>query len=608
MAIGADSSVSLQSPRPRSDICLMNRFILIDHSLKDLGGHYYTYASCVLPAAQRAGFSCVLATHQDFRDFDALPRSWHVHAIFRRKSYSQRTPDVSESGRLLHEWWGRVRHAWRTRKRLHAATGFAEDCAALFERVRLQAGDHVFIATASELDLEGLGLFLQSRADCRGVNWHLQFHLGIFRGRDPDYSAQRADTETMRQVFQGALDALTEHRVRLYCTTEQLSAQYARLGVAEFRTLPYPVHPLFRENHALRPAHEPARIACLGHSRREKGYRELPVIVRSLWNDYLRTGRAQLLLQTRRLDLRRRLDAVVAELGGNSATPAIAYAEFPLELEQYAALVRSADVGMFLYDSARYYARCSGVLLEMLSAGVPVIVPAGCWLAEQISEENQGYLEGLAAGAGAVHCIGAEEPAAPGPRPGRLGRNAPRHDASRISFTDTPSFSEVNLPADGASLLLRFRWLSPESCGTYARIDLEQFNSRGTRLSCFASIAGPRPHQEQVHVMFHLNSGATRARLRWSNAWDTGPISLARLEYVALVGEQRPAGAVGLTAADLGQTAELLHDILQHIEHYRRAAAQFATRCAQHHNADQVIAQLTATAHYDVHAAHGNPT
>ena len=40
--------------------------------------------------------------------------------------------------------------------------------------------------------------------------------------------------------------------------------------------------------------------------------------------------------------------------------------------------------GLFLYDPDRYVARCSGVLLEMLARGVPVIVPDKCWLADQL--------------------------------------------------------------------------------------------------------------------------------------------------------------------------------------------------------------------------------
>ena len=49
----------------------------------------------------------------------------------------------------------------------------------------------------------------------------------------------------------------------------------------------------------------------------------------------------------------------------------------PLSPEDYIDYIRQAGVGLFLYDSRRYFARCSGVLVEMLASGVPVIVPAG---------------------------------------------------------------------------------------------------------------------------------------------------------------------------------------------------------------------------------------
>jgi glycosyltransferase involved in cell wall biosynthesis len=55
-----------------------------------------------------------------------------------------------------------------------------------------------------------------------------------------------------------------------------------------------------------------------------------------------------------------------------------------LDTETYHRWLSMADVGLFLYEPARYVARCSGVLLEMLARGIPVIVPDDCWLAHQV--------------------------------------------------------------------------------------------------------------------------------------------------------------------------------------------------------------------------------
>jgi glycosyltransferase involved in cell wall biosynthesis len=551
--------------------------------MRDLGGHYYTYASCVLPAAERAGFQPVLAMHREFRDLAALPPSWQSHPVFRNKSYSQRYVEAGSTNGTLGGWWSRTRSKWHARERTRLAESFAEDCETLLSKVPLEPGDHVFFASASEIDLEGLAMFLEKApAKYHQVHWHLQIHLGIFEGRDPDYADQRARREFMRQIFLHALDRIRDHRIHLYCTTRELTAQYEYLDVSPFHTLPYPVHPLFLLPSAPKTSSDSVRIACLGHSRREKGYRELPIVVRKLWNDYLSKGRAQLVMQTRRRDLRRALDSTVSDLGTHSATPPVVYAPFPLDLERYAELVRSSDIGLLLYDSTRYYARCSGVLLEMLSAGVPVIVPGGCWLSEQIHDENQRHLRDIAASGTPLKQISREA--------FTWQSEAPKHGVA-FSFTDAGASCEFDLAAGARSLLLGFRWLEPTTHGTYAQLDLEQFDAQGALLTNFAAIVGPGSDPSAVYSLFHLHENARRARLKWRNAWDEGPITVDSIEC-RLYAEHYPAGSVGLTAANMDQSGELLGDVLLHMDHYRRRSAAFAGRCAEYFNADQIVAQL----------------
>jgi len=564
---------------------MIRKFVLIDHSMRDLGGHYYTYASCVLPAAERAGLQPVLAMHRHFSDLAALPPSWQSHAVFRNKSYSQRYVDTSSSHGAIGVWWARTRSKWRARERQRLAESFAEDCATLFGKIQLSAGDHVFFASASEIDLDGLAMFLRrAPAEYRRIHWHLQFHLGIFEGRDPDYAEQRPRREFMREIFRHALARAPEHHINLYCTTRELSAQYECLDVAPFHTLPYPVHPLFLLPTAPKSSSDSVRIACLGHSRREKGYRELPIVVRKLWNDYLSKGRAQLVMQTRRRDLRRALDATVSDLGAHSATPPVVYAPFPLDLERYAELVRSSDVGLLLYDSTRYYSRCSGVLLEMLSAGVPVIVPGGCWLSEQIHDENQRHLRDIAAHGTPLKEISTSS---------MTWQPGSETNDTALSFTNVASSCEFDLVTDARSLLLSLQWLKPSARGTYAHVELEQLDAQGKHVTTFAAIIGPGSDPSAVYSLFHLHESARRARLKWRNAWDDGVITVNSVEC-RLYGEHYPAGSVGLTAANMDQSGELLGDVLLHMDHYRKRSSTFAARCAEYFNADQIVARLLA--------------
>ncbi|GFE84017.1 hypothetical protein GCM10011487_60170 [Steroidobacter agaridevorans] len=564
---------------------MTSKFILVDHSMRDLGGHYYTYASCVLPAAERAGLQPVLAMHREFRDLAALPPSWQSHAIFRNKSYSQRYIETGAGNGAFGGWWSRTRNKWRARERQRIAASFAEDCATLWRKVALEEGDHVFFASASEIDLEGLTMFLEDApAEYRRVHWHLQFHLGIFEGRDPDYAEQRPRREFMREIFRHALARAPDHHIHLYCTTRELSAQYEYLDVAPFHTLPYPVHPLFLLPTPPKSSNDSVRIACLGHSRREKGYRELPIVVRKLWNEYLSKGRAQLVMQTRRRDLMRALDSTVNDLGPHSATPPIVYAPFPLDLERYAELVRSSDIGLLLYDSTRYYSRCSGVLLEMLSAGVPVIVPGGCWLSEQIHTENQRHLRDIAAHGTPLKQIGSDS---------LVWQSGASANGSPVSFTNVPASCEFDLVADARSLLLRLQWLKPSTHGTYAHLELEQLDAQGKQLSTFAAILGPGSDPSAVYSLFHLHENARRARFQWRNAWDNGVITVDGVEC-RLFSEHFPAGSVGLTAANMDQSGELLGDVLLHMDHYRQRSGAFAARCAEYFNADQIVARLMA--------------
>jgi hypothetical protein len=543
----------------------MAKFVLIDHSLKDLGGHHYPYAYNVLAAAQRCGWQPVLVTHRRFAQQSALPQQWRVHALYTHESYSRHTLDTQAQPTAsplggVHRRWNRARHWWAARARERLAARFAQDCARLFALEPVARGDQVFVATTSELDLLGLADFLGHSGVDLECDWHLQFHFGVFQGREPDYAAQQSAAAAMRASFAMALRQAGRQRLRFYCTTEQLTAQYQRLGVAEFATLPYPVHELFRPRTSRINA-LPLRIACLGHSRREKGYVQLPLILRELWTEWFAPRRAQLLLQTRHRGPRRQLQRLIASLTPASADAAstLEFAGFPLPLAAYAELLCSADVGLMLYDSTRYYARCSGVLLEMLCAGVPVLVPAGGWLAAQIETENQRYLDTVAARA----------PAA----------------------TPWPDNGIIDVPGRQRSLLVACRWRPAASTGEYLGLEFELRDASGANQGNARVIVGPRESELPVRTLLRLPPGCARVQLSLHNAWDDAAIPATQPEFT-LLGDGVPMGALGLTIASGREVPRLLQELLEHCAHYRERATAHAAECASQHSGHAVLAGL----------------
>ena len=552
----------------------VRKFVLVDHSLRRLGGHHYPYACSVLEAAERAGFQPVLATHRAFRERDAVPSGWRLHALFRRESYSRYTLDIQalagdatgrgRAGPRGDAWWSRIGEAFARRARARHAATFAADCARLFALEPVGDGDVVLFATTSELDLAGLADWLAMRAPpagaARGPDWHAQFHFGLYGGRDPGYARQQAGTARLHAVFVRALAQARGHRLHFHCTTPQLAAQYDTLGIARFGVLPYPVHEHFAPR-ALPAPPAPVRIACLGHSRREKGYTQLPALLRALWPQWLAPGGVRLVLQTHRGKQRRAFDALLARLGQSTA-PApsvvpIEYAGFPLPLDDYVQLLRGSDLGLLLYDATRYYARCSGVLLEMLCAGVPVLVPAGSWLAEQVEPVNQLWLDDCAATLGPVQSAG--------------------------------DILAVDVPPGTRSLLLSFAWEVPAAPGRYLRVRVS-----GDKGAFLTRILGARTDGRAVRLLVDIPAGATRIALELDAAWQQAAAPPARLQGWQTSPARLPAGRIGLTLAAEAGLAPAVEDLLAHHAHFQSGARELAPLFRQRHSAGRVVEALLA--------------
>lgn len=585
----------------------MSKFILVDHSLKGVGGHHYEYAAHVLSAAERAGYAPVLATHRRFRPGRDYSQYWPTWPIFRYTTYSKFTMyrsqpqrDASGAGRIAGRWslsgvGERVKDFLHRRGRERRVAAMAAGLARLFARESVAAGDQVFLPTLSELDLEGVVRFLEATPSTQVADWHLQFHYNIFDGREPEFAAQAGKLDVIREAFAAALARTSNHRLYFYNTTEQLAAQYERMGLAAFHALPYPVNEALArrdEDGAADASGEivatprPLRIACLGAIRPEKGAAELAGVVEALWDSHFLPGRCQLVVQSNKRRFRLPLPVDDADELPEGVEPVV-YAPHPLPMEAYVELIRAADIGLLLYDSRRYYARCSGVLVELLSVGTPVIATAGCWMAEQLAEANFAHLDGALRELKRVRCIDMGGVQVPG--------------RSRDVVTD------VEVPRTATHAMCSFRWRFPSEAGTYVRVSLESSCDEEQESTGPSFILGRRAGDGLVRAMFPVDPSANRVRLRWENAYDSGPIALADVQIDLLSAQHRPGatypfGAVGLVAADDSQVAPLVDDMVAHWLHYRRTALEFAQGWSAFHNADRIVAELaqrtrTSTSH-----------
>lgn len=543
----------------------MAKLILIDHSLRDQSGHHYPYAASVLHAAENAGMQVVLASHRDFRGGDELSPAWPLHPVFHVTSYADCTIDTQNANPSRTGAW---RRGWRSLQRRRHAARFAADCARLFTRVPLAAGDIVFLATASELDLRGLCRYLQQAGAPAGVHWHLQIHFGIHRTRPDHYAepAGRAAEAAIRTSLEDSLRLLPAHvRLHFHCTTDELAAQYNRLALARFSTLPYPVHARFSAAADVRSP-GPLRIALLGHARREKGHGHLPALLQALWHDGLGDGRAQLLLQAPKPAVLAPLQAAAKRLGNGAA---VVTAPGGLDLARYAQLVRDCDIGVLLYDGLRYFDRCSGILLELLAAGVPVVVPAASWLARQIAAREAEYLRDLQ---------------------GELQRaNRLRHLPMATPGAAPPADIQLTVPADCGALLLTARVPLGTAPAQHLCVD-----AGGDTPRRVAALPAPG---ETLRLLLALpgNVSTNETRLACSGLDGAAAPHLENLEIHAVSGAPPPLGALGLAVASPAEAAAGVRDILRHHAHYREQARAYAPGHAARQSGAAVIRQLVAT-------------
>jgi glycosyltransferase involved in cell wall biosynthesis len=571
------------------------KFVLIEQSLREVGGHYLEYAREILQAAAAAGYEPILATHCEFRGADRLPSGWRVlpffpygsdkiHRIPSAYSFGLWRQIVASRGNLPAiaarvadavsdrckaalsslRWWRRI-----TRIR-----GFSAACETLYRECPLAPGDQVLCSTMSDMDLLGLVRYLRSNPQSAQADWHLQFHFSVFCGRDPDYPAQEGNVVALKRRMAGALDSIPKHRLHFYTTTDELGRQFNRLNVAPFETLPWPVGRQFQcDERAERtaPARLPLRVLCAGAVRREKGSDQLGSLSRALWDDLLQPRKAQLLFQLgnkRRWHQLTELPAgsfqQAASIDNLSDAPLVALPH-PLQPEDYARLIKSADIGLLLYNADVYFARCSGILAELLAAGVPVIVPAGGWLAEQFAEANQSYLAALAGRALATHPSPAQAAALP-------------------------------VPPGSSDLIVSVRTTEVLRPGSYLRVAVEQFDAAGRPLDRFAAIVGQTSvSHEPASALFHLATAAPRCgncslwRFRQAEPVHRIPAALALVMRTA-------AGKVGLTFAEPADIPRLLAEMVANHPQYQEAARDFSRRWSRDHAAERTIELLGAGA------------
>ncbi len=336
-------------------------FCIVDNSLKDFVGHHFEYVRSLLPVLQSLKIPSVVLANRSASS--ELKRTLGVEPVFRRTHYA--TPC-------------RIRKvAFFANPAIMNYSFFRDMQAALNDRTR--ADWILFAPNIDHMELLGWAWWLRSIPVDRRPQVRLLLRWSYFTEKD---SREKGRYSALAEFSLRQLEQFPS--LRLVTDSERLASEHRRLTQLPINVLPIP-HTQFASTATLKMASSNPLVVFLGGARSEKGF---PLLIEAA--PQLLAAGIQLTVQCH-LDDSSDRKAAEARIKAESMTdPGIRLIKEPLDSVGYYALLRSADIIVAPYRKQYYRSRTSGIVVEALAAGKPVVVPAGTWMADQIADGAAG--------------------------------------------------------------------------------------------------------------------------------------------------------------------------------------------------------------------------
>lgn len=336
-------------------------FCLVDPSLRDLVGHHYEYDRAVVEGAKADGYDVVCLAHAEViaEIVERLP----LRPAFACDIWA--VPEgVDRSNQAA------VEQACNDQFYTDLKTAVAD--------LKLDGDSIVFGHMVTSRQLLGWARFVEEQAALDGPTVVL-----LLRYQPEHYMGASA-----AKAFAMLQSAATKGKLRLSSDSSRLSDQLQRLTTLPIETWPLPHTTELKAVPAKRNKKKPLRIVSLGNARDEKGILELLNAIRII-EAMGQAHRFEFVLQVNdaNADVAPGIDAFAAE-----HHPRTKLLTESLSTEDYFELLKTADVVALPYWRDIYVARTSGVFLEAVAAGKPVICTLDTWMSDQLALAGAGVL------------------------------------------------------------------------------------------------------------------------------------------------------------------------------------------------------------------------
>lgn len=470
---------------------------------------------------------------------------------------------------------------------------FEADTRRLFYRVGFKPDDVVFIPTLGEAELMGLLRYIKATPAAGDVSWHLLFRRPLFYGRDPDYAGQEEELRNSFRVFRSVQELDCRDAVHFYTDTGQLTRQYNRLGVKPFETLPVPVDEDYLQEKAAPDL--PLTVAYAGDARREKGYHLLPRIVQDTWLSYGKAGKVRFEFQSNYNIEDGEPEAVIARSQLGSFPPGLVKLHTePLSQAAFRELIQRADVILIPYESDPYFTRSSGIMVEAFTAGIPVVVPAGSWMALQLNPKITAHVHSVIENS--VMRMAYRFETLPWVRLPKKQRWTAVQSEGEWSIPASGISSRIDLPASLSHLAIELNQ-DVRHAGVFLRVTVDQYNPAGQLIDRQPVIMGGEGGSA---ALIRLLEQCSTCWLTLSNAYHKVAPGFVDLTFTLLqLQMDTPLSTAGCIFTDEADISRKLVEVLDHHTHYIAGAGAFSRETAAYHNPNQLVRQITANADHD---------
>ena len=318
-----------------------SKFIILDQSLSDYGGHYYNLDIAVALGAASMGLEPL---------------------VF---AYRELLATLDTRGVPIIPWFPRP--FWE-----FAREDPADDASfsSLIQKAVTTAGaspaDHVFFPTVGGKDLEDILHAMRRLPAGAQPAWHIMLHY------EPCAQPMRAILE---RDLAGVMEEIAATGTRsagasFYAITPEIARLYRDVTRVRVEPTHLPADLVPAPTAEDGPTPTPLHVVMLGSARPIKGYAIVPDLVAQLYDPHVRDGRLRFTIHA----VRRRSDPIES-LQALEIYPRhhVRLIRDILTSREYLALLASADVVLLPYTES-YRNIASGVLTEALVAGKPVIV------------------------------------------------------------------------------------------------------------------------------------------------------------------------------------------------------------------------------------------